>query len=192
MSAKLIVWVAQGFGIGRIPFAPGTWGSVLGVVWSIVLFEAFSPAAVALTVLLSGLFAVWCCGEAEQILGQKDPGSIVLDEIVAMPLVYAGLWFWQAWGDSDNGWSFWFSAKTVDLAEMARTMWPALLAGFALFRLFDIWKPWPIRRLQHLPGGWGVVADDLAAGLAAGVALFFGWGAAIYVLYRTGVFRVIV
>ena len=182
VKSKLIVWVAQGFGIGRIPFAPGTWGSVLGVVWSIVLLEAFPPAAVVLTVLVSSLFAVWCCGRAEQILGEKDPGSIVLDEIVAMPLVYAGLWFWQTSNFSD-GWSFWFIAKPVDLVEMAQATWPALLGGFALFRLFDIWKPWPIRPLQRLPGGWGVVVDDLAAGLVAGVALFLGWYAAMYVFY---------
>lgn len=191
VRSKLIVWVAQGFGVGRIPFAPGTWGSLLGVFWSLFLLVYCSPIFFVLLMALSVALAVWICGEAEKILGAKDPSSVVLDEIVAMPLVYAGIWLWQRPSGIGHGWSFWTSAELVDLREMARGMWPIFLGGFVLFRLFDIWKPGPIRHLQRLRGGWGVVVDDLAAAVVAGVVLFFGWGTLMYVLFRTGVFRVV-
>ncbi len=85
------LWVAQGFGVGRIPVAPGTFGSVAGVLWfglllltgSMWLFIAGTIAAIALS--------VWLCGAAEKILGQTDPGSVVLDEIAAMPVCFLGL-----------------------------------------------------------------------------------------------------
>ena len=91
------------------------------------------------------LLGVCFCGEAEVRLGKKDPGEVILDEFVVMPLCFLG---WP-------------------ILVRAMPGWVALLAGFALFRLFDIWKPWKIRDLQKLPGGWGVVADDVGAALAA-------------------------
>src|SRR6266850_6915707 len=91
--------MAQGFGVGRIPFGPGTFGSVLGLGWSALLigsgklwiFIAGTMAGIALS--------VWLCGEGEKILKQKDPGSIVLDEIAAMPVCFAG-WVWLQWRTS--------------------------------------------------------------------------------------------
>lgn len=162
-TAAIIVWLAQGLGIGRIPFAPGTWGSLLGVLWALVLLWPGSLRFYLLGILTSSLIAVELCGAAERILGQHDPGSIVLDEIVAVPIAlggYVGLWWWQ-------------SGELPDPVRIYQ-WWPAAVGAFALFRLFDIWKPWPIRRLQVLPGGWGVVADDLAAGLVAAAVLWAG------------------
>jgi phosphatidylglycerophosphatase A len=169
-AAGIIVWVAQGFGVGRIPFAPGTWGSLLGIGWAWLLLWPGSLGFYALGIIAGCLAAVELCGAAERILGQHDPGSVVLDEIVAVPLALGGcvgLWWWQA----------------GELPHPARLSqwWPAAAGAFALFRLFDIWKPWPIRRLQSLPGGWGVVADDLAAGLAAAIVLWAGTQAAFVV-----------
>lgn len=169
-TAVMIVWLAQGLGIGRIPFAPGTWGSLLGLLWALVLLWPGSPGFYLLGILASALVAVEICDAAERILGQHDPGSVVLDEIVAMPIAlggYVGLWWWQS----------------GELPEPARfpKWWPAAAGAFALFRLFDIWKPWPIRRLQSLRGGWGVVADDLAAGLVAAAVLWAGAQAAFVI-----------
>ena len=94
---------------------------------------------------LPGLYlAVAMCGEAEFRLGRRDPGEVILDEFAAMPLCFLG---WPV---------------------LAR-LWPAwavFIAGFLLFRLFDIAKPLGIRKLQDLPGGWGIVVDDVAAALA--------------------------
>ncbi len=175
---KFIVWVAQGFGIGRIPFAPGTWGSMLGVVWSVLLVVMFPPSAVLLLMVLSVPVAVWVCGRAEQILGQKDPGSIVLDEIVALPVVYAGIWALAVWISASLEFMPWrnvrFAGTEIPETTGIPNTWPVLFAGFLLFRLFDIWKPWPVRSLQNLPGGWGVVVDDLAAALLANVSLILG------------------
>ncbi len=150
------LWIAQGFGIGRIPVAPGTFGSLVGLVWfglllltgSLWLFTGGTVAGIALS--------VWLCGFAEQRLGRKDPGSVVLDEIVAMPICF-GAWiaaYGWAHGDLPHpGWLF---------------TWPnaAWTVGIFLgFRVFDIVKPWPVRQSQSLPGGLGVTVDDVLAAL---------------------------
>ena len=160
----VILFLAQGFGSGRVPWAPGTLGSVVGVGWTWLLISTgslpwFLVGAVALLAM-----SVWICGEAERILGRHDPGSVVLDEIAALPFCFLPLAIMEVIlhgalrpvGD--------FGAGPV--ASM-------LVAGFALFRLFDIWKPGPIRMAQRLPGGLGVVADDLFAWLS--VALLLPW-----------------
>ena len=148
------LWVAQGFGVGRIPVAPGTFGSVVGVLWfglllgtgNVWLFIAGTVAAIALS--------VWLCGKAEKIVGQKDPGSVVLDEIAAMPVCF---WGWVAI-------LFWKTGAMPGVADFfsART-WPLTLGVFAAFRLFDVAKPWPVHQSQSLPGGWGVTFDDVLA-----------------------------
>jgi len=100
------------------------------------------------TLLLSAVgiyIAIGVCGEAEFRLGRRDPGEVILDEFVVMPLCFLG-----------------WPVLAVNLPN-----WVIFLAGFALFRFFDIIKPFGIKRLQTLPGGWGVVMDDVAAALAA-------------------------
>ena len=111
-----------------------------------------------------GYVAVAFCGEAEFRLGRKDPGEVILDEFVAMPLCFLGF-------------------PRLELGSPRAWMTAALLGGgFALFRLFDIAKPLGIRRLQDLPGGWGVVLDDTAAALASCAVLH---GAAALWLWRS-------
>ena len=148
------LWIAQGFGIGRIPLAPGTFGSVVGVLWFAVLLLPGS-----LWMLLGGSVAatalsVWLCGEAETILGKRDPGSVVLDEIAAMPVCFIGLVAVELCKTgTPPGLSAFFSAQT----------WPVTLAVFGAFRFFDVAKPWPVFQSQSLPGGWGVTLDDTLA-----------------------------
>lgn len=102
--------------------------------------------------MLASYFAVALCGEAEHRLGQKDPGEVILDEFVVMPLCFLG---WES--------------------LIGRIPpWAVLLVGFGLFRFFDILKPLGISRLQRWPGGWGIVADDLGAALAACATLHAG------------------
>ncbi len=138
--------------IGRVRRGPGTAGALAGLVYFAAFFS-FLPAAHAwwLTIVLSIpalWFAVAVCGEAEIRLGQRDPGGVVLDEFVVMPLCFIG---WQA----------------LPAAWTGEARWALFLAGFGLFRVFDIAKPLGISRLQDLPGGRGVVADDVAAALAS-------------------------
>lgn len=149
-----IVNVATLGPLGRRMPAPGTWGSLAGLLYFTVGFANLAPAGNVLLSALGAWIAVGFCGEAETRLGRTDPGEIVLDEFVAMPLCFTG-WQWlpETWPN-----------------------WAVFVAGFGLFRLYDIVKPFGIRRLQRLPGGWGVVADDVAAALAACATLHLaGW-----------------
>jgi phosphatidylglycerophosphatase A len=154
MNLKL--WIAQGFGVGRIPVAPGTFGSLVGILWfGLLLVPANLWIFVAGTVAGFGL-SVWLCGEGEKILKQKDPGSVVLDEITASPLCFAS---WV-------GVSLWKTGSLPRLDEIlsART-WPLVLGVFVAFRFFDVLKPWPVRQSQSLPGGWGITVDDFLAAI---------------------------
>jgi len=158
-----LLWIAQGFGVGRIPVAPGTFGSLLGVGWFALLVSSGSAGIFFLTTLGGIVLSVWLCGQAERTLNAKDPGSGVLDEIVAMPVCFSG-WL-LANAASHSSWpaaAYFFRKET----------WLLTLAAFALFRLFDIWKPWPVRQSQALAGGFGVTLDDVLA--AAYTAVIIG------------------
>jgi phosphatidylglycerophosphatase A len=150
--SRSVVAIATLGPIGRLLPAPGTWGSVAGVSYFAVFFGRLNFAENLVASAVGAYFAVAFCGEAEVRLGKKDPGEIILDEFVAMPLCFLG----------------WHS--------LSRTLpeWGVLLAGFLLFRFYDILKPLGIRKLQKYPGGWGVVIDDLAAALAACATLHLG------------------
>lgn len=132
--------------VGRNLPAPGTWGSAVGLLYAAAALR-WLPDWGIIALVLAGLgLAVGLCGRAEEILGRTDPGEVILDEFAVMPLCFLGL---------------------GPLGMQPAPAWAVLLAGFALFRLFDIAKPLGIGRLQDLPGGWGVVADDVAAALVA-------------------------
>ena len=161
----LLLWVAQGFGSGRIPVAPGTFGSLVGLLWFAALLKAGNFSALLAGILAGLALSVWLCGLGENLLKQTDPGSIVLDEITAVPICFLP-WVISQW--QRNGVmpapEFFFTART----------WQLTVIIFALFRLFDVWKPWPVRQSQRLPGGWGVTVDDvLAAVYVALVSLLF-------------------
>ena len=145
--------------VGRIRRAPGTWGSVAGLLYFTVFFAQQGIFGTVIFGLAGIYLAVAMCGEAEFRLGRRDPGEVVLDEFMAMPFCFMG---WQA-------------------LTVVAPPWAIFLTGFALFRFFDIVKPLGIRRLQDLPDGWGVVADDLAAAVAV-CAVLHG-GAALWLRY---------
>jgi phosphatidylglycerophosphatase A len=138
-------WLAFGFGLGLAPKAPGTFGSLLGIlVWWLTPANPGWQFATAAVVLAAG---IWICGESALRLGVHDHGGIVWDEVAGMYLTLLAVGPEPAW----------------------------ILAAFLLFRLFDIWKPWPIRDLDHsLQGGLGIMLDDVIAALyAAGILLIF-------------------
>ena len=161
---SLRVFIAQGFGIGRIPFAPGTFGSFLGLLWFALLVSTGNFWAYLAGCIEGIAFSIWLCDDAEKILGETDPGSVVLDEIIAIPFCFLP---WVA--------SLWWHTGALPSVEYFFTG-PALwktLGLVVLFRVFDIWKPWPIRQIQRLPGGWGVTVDDLFAAGYVMLATFF-------------------
>lgn len=140
--------------LGRLGYwgkAPGTNGSVAGVILYTLCFHHLHPFAYLLGLVLIILFAVAFCDEAERRMNKQDPGEVIIDEVVAMPVCFIGL-------------------QPVIL-QLQGNAWVVLVVGFALFRCFDILKPFGIKRLQHLPGGWGVVADDIVASLATCICL---------------------
>lgn len=175
-KARIALVLATGFGVGYLPKAPGTFGSLLGVVlawlvWltlhSVSLFNAFyfpprlgasrvatSVSATfalevgALAVMIS-LLGVWAAGRTAIHLQKKDPQIVVVDEIAGQLVAYLGL----------------------AAGAMLAPNWKYLLAGFILFRVFDIWKPFPARLAESFPGGIGIMADDWVAGLYAALAL---------------------
>ena len=161
--------LSMGLGTGLSPFAPGTAGSALGLAlaWILARLLWTTPpslmAAVGLLMsgLLIGLAGIPLSTITARTLGSKDPGCIVIDEIAGQILASAAVPLFR-----------YPSLKVEALA------W---LASFFLFRLFDVWKPGPVERLQDLPEGWGIVVDDVAAGLlaagcvAAGASLLGYW-----------------
>lgn len=145
LRGPLMVGLATLGPIGRRLPAPGTWGSLAGVLYFTVFFQRLSVAENLVASAIGAVVAAFICGEAEVQLGRKDPGEVILDEFVAIPLCFLG------WPLLVHRWP----------------VWAVLLGGFALFRFYDILKPLGIRRLQVIRGGWGVVIDDTAAALAA-------------------------
>ncbi|MCI0537287.1 MAG: phosphatidylglycerophosphatase A [Verrucomicrobiales bacterium] len=154
------LFLAQGFGCGKIPFAPGTFGSVLGLGWFALLLWPGSVLILAMGTLGGIALSVRLCGLAEKQLHQRDPSSVVLDEIVAMPICFLG-WLVGFWGKHQvlPGPEYFFRNET----------WLLTASTFVLFRIFDILKPWPLRQSQALPGGWGVTVDDLLAAVCTAI-----------------------
>lgn len=134
---RLIMFIATGAYTGYLPKAPGTWGTLVALPLNLVLLMLPAQGyALSLGVIL--MLSVYTAGAAEKILDRKDPGAIVIDEIVGMLVTLIG-------------------------APAKPAVW---LLAFLLFRLFDILKPWPVSWAdRHLNGGLGIVMDDLLAGV---------------------------
>jgi phosphatidylglycerophosphatase A len=203
----LALLIATALGVGYAPKAPGTFGSLVGVVTAMMtaLFflrpgsvrDLFSqqrlmestlmdhhflvpgadihdaqlivPVTCALLLLIALAFTgVWAAGKAAEFAGGGDPQHVVIDEVAGqhitliLPLIPVAMPHLAAHMD--------FSDYAI-YSALSLLNWKYLLAGFLLFRLFDIWKPFPIRKLEQLHGGWGIMADDWLAGVYAAILL---------------------
>lgn len=157
------------FGLGRIPFAPGTFGS-LGAAVLFFYLQSYveNPVVVCVTFIILGLFfsavTIAFTPEITEKIGFKDPGEIVSDEFAGLAVVYATITF--------------FDFNPLLLA----------LLGFVFFRIFDIWKPWLVHKVEKCPKGWGVLLDDVVAGVFALAvvlpALFYDAPGRVVVLFR--------
>jgi phosphatidylglycerophosphatase A len=143
---RFAVTLATWFGCGYFPWGPGTAGSLAAVLIAAALHSWFGVgrSGLAVLVLVFVLPGIWASTRTARILNTEDPGLVVVDEVLGQWLTLLG-------------------ASTLN--------WKTFLAGFLLFRLFDIWKPWPIRRLENLPEGTGIVVDDLGAGAYGAIVL---------------------
>jgi phosphatidylglycerophosphatase A len=157
-----VLWLAQGFGIGRIPVAPGTFGSVVGLAWFALLLTTRNLGLYVVGCLIGLALSVWLCGAGEKILKAKDPGSVVADEIVAIPICFLG-WVVALWRNTG-------AFPTPAYFFSKHNLLPTL-GVFLAFRLFDVWKPWPVRQSQSFPGGWGVTVDDALAAVYVNVVV---------------------
>jgi len=146
-----VLLLAFGFGSGLAPKAPGTFGSLAALPFFALL--ALLPLPLFLLVVaVVGLAGIWICGRAATIMGVHDHSGIVLDEFVGQWLTLTPLVPLAGWSLAALGWT---------------------VLGFALFRLFDVWKPWPIRWFDHnVDGGLGIMLDDVLAALPAGLLLW--------------------
>jgi phosphatidylglycerophosphatase A len=142
-------------GVGYSPIAPGTCGSIVGVGFYLLLSKTatqfvgtrdtktFLPAGLMLlAIVLVTLAGVWAASRTERILQRKDPGLAVIDEVAGQMIAL------------------------MSSALYVHTWW-SIISAFVLFRLFDIWKPYPLRRLENMKSGWGVMMDDVGAGIYA-------------------------
>ena len=143
LSRKLLRLAGSGLGLGFLPAAPGTWGSLGGVaVWWLTL--PLGPGIQALLVMLAAVPAALICGGCARRAGESDPSFVVLDEVLGMYL--ALLFISPSW------------------------LWAG--AAFALFRLLDIAKPWPVSLMERrFSGGAGILLDDLVGGAIAGIVV---------------------
>jgi phosphatidylglycerophosphatase A len=156
------------WGVGLLPIAPGTWGSAVGVVLYLGLgrltervfdyavargldlspqqFPAIQTTVLLFAILVVALAGIWAGSRAEKLLAKKDPGAVVVDEVAGQLITFLFVPWLTTWS-----WS--------------------VAAGFVAFRVFDIWKPYPVRRLEGLGGGLGIMADDMLAGFYAATAM---------------------
>lgn len=138
-----VAWtLATWFGCGRVPKAPGTAGA-LGAIPLYLAAARGGRGGVAVAAVVVTAAGVWAASVVARELGKKDPQNVVVDEVAGM---------------------------LVTMLPMREVSWRAVAIGFLLFRLFDVVKPWPVKRFEKLPGGWGIVLDDVVAGaLGAGI-----------------------
>ena len=136
---RLVLSLAQGFGLGRIRVAPGTFGSLAGMLWFILLASLSSAPLFAAGAVLAISVSVWLTGDAERILQSKDPSSVVLDEIVAVPACFVS-WMLIVWILKGH----WPGPVLLRLRTMAGD-----IGSLRAFRFFDILKPWPVRQVSR-------------------------------------------
>ena len=129
------------FGVGYFPIAPGSAATAVGAGLAFLLKDSFFYYGGAVIVLLTA--GVWASGFLEKILKQKDPGIVVIDEVVGILIALAGL----------------------------PLSWPIAMCGFFLFRAFDMFKIYPVNRLESLPGGFGIMLDDVMAGVYTNIVM---------------------
>ena len=147
--------LATWFGAGYFPWGPGTAGSLAAILifWLLHAWLGVGQGTLLAMVLIGVAPAIWSAGVTARHVGTEDPGIVVIDEVLGQWLTLAG-------------------ATTLN--------WKSFLIGFILFRVFDIWKPWPVSQLEKLPGGIGIVADDLAAGVFGALMLYIGGALKLY------------
>ncbi len=201
---RLALFIATAAGLGYLPRAPGTLGSLVGLLFAlvpswiffglsaaifaawhdIILFSEPSPwhsdpflwTQIVLTFVIAGL-GVWASDRVSKRFHEKDPQYVVIDEVSGQHLTLLLGCGIPVWGRVAE--SYWNSTPLGLITLRSALNWKYLLLGFILFRVFDIWKPFPARQAESLPGGWGIMADDWIAGIYAAIGLWLARAAGL-------------
>ncbi|MBZ5695790.1 MAG: phosphatidylglycerophosphatase A [Acidobacteriia bacterium] len=196
---RFALFIATACGLGYLPKAPGTWGSLAAipiyfVVYSYYYFGSFptdffpnahdyamraawaASAAAVISVLLAGV-GVQAASRAAEFSGKKDPQFVVIDEVSGQHLtLILGSVLPVPWSAAQTHWPGYPFGSVWPHSVLS---WQYLLLGLILFRVFDIWKPFPARQAESLPGGWGIMADDWVAGVYAAIGLWIARAAGL-------------
>jgi len=204
VNPHFALFVATAGGLGYFPKAPGTLGSLVGLVLALLpwwiffgvpaasvaaghgasiflpasswYFDPFLCAQIVLALFVAGL-GVWASDRVSKRFREKDPQYVVIDEVSGQHLTLllgCGVPIW--WKAAQPIWN----TMPLGLISLQSALnWKYLLLGFILFRVFDIWKPFPARQAESLPGGWGIMADDWVAGIYAAIGLWLARAAGL-------------
>ena len=195
---RFALFIATAAGLGYIPVAPGTWGSLAGLLITLAPWWTFYGVLAAVItaergdgsffirainlyldpflwaqIVLAALAAtigVWSASRAARFWGQKDPQRVVIDEVSGQHLTVLLGCALPVWGGKMQAGASEFPLGLITFRNPLN--WKYLLLGFILFRVFDIWKPFPVRQAESLPGGWGIMADDWVAAIYAAIGLW--------------------
>jgi phosphatidylglycerophosphatase A len=198
---RFALFIATACGLGYIPKAPGTFGSLAGLLlamlpWLFLIlagvvskdtllgtvsvfggseFDPYLGSEIWIAVSV-GLVGVWSASQAANYWSQKDPQRVVIDEVSGQHLtLLLGCGVPIRWRPQPP----WVDTQLGYITLHAALNWKYLLLGFILFRVFDIWKPFPARQAESLPGGWGIMADDWVAGIYAAIGLWIARAAGL-------------
>src|SRR5215831_6469878 len=198
---RISIFTATACGLGYLPKAPGTWGSLGGLLLAILPFALWARVSMsfdaagladifimnhsvnpyfwtqlAVTILCAAI-GVWTAGRAARFWGEKDPQRVVIDEVSGQHLtIFLGC----ALPIANRGvYGTWENSIWGFLAHDKALNWKYLIVGFILFRAFDIWKPFPARQAEKLRGGWGIMADDWFAAIYAALVLWIARAAGL-------------
>ena len=193
---RVSIFIATVCGIGYIPFAPGTFGSLVGLTLALSVYQVlvalsldifqilvihgtqvdfllFVQCVIAVILAIAG---VWTASRVSRYWQQKDPQRVVIDEVSGQRLALLLGSALPVWWKTTNSWA---PPQPGFITYQSALGWKYLLLGFILFRLFDIWKPFPARQAESFPGGLGIMADDWIAGLYAALGIWLaralGW-----------------
>ena len=148
LADRFIVFCGVGFGSGLLPKAPGTFGSAFALLL-VPIWLAIGLPATILAIIVMSLIGIYICGQTAKVMNVHDDGRIVWDEFAGQSITF------------------------LPILYLGQMNWVWLLIGFVLFRLFDVWKPWPIRVIdRQVGGGFGIMLDDIIAGLWAALCIW--------------------
>src|ERR1700692_1354686 len=183
------LFIATACGLGYIPVAPGTFGSLAGVALALSVYQVLTALGLDIfqIIIVSGtkldflliiqcviavilaIAGVWTASRASRYWQQKDPQRVVIDEVSGQHLALLLGSALPVWWRTTNSWA---PPKLGFITYQSALGWKYLLLGFILFRVFDIWKPFPARQAESLPGALGIMADDWIAGIYAALGIW--------------------